>query len=281
MRQFYQEKDLISAEVQNVMVSPPSPPPSLPPFCLTILHCSPCLKSSVVIGKAIERQLFTPTPPSPPPSVLQSDGTVHLHTRTVRYGKLENGLLVYVRPSLVRRSKHHFITLPRQGVDVILGTFPPTPPTLPPALPLVLVYVRPSLVRRSKRHFITLPRQGLDVILGTCPRFLPPSLPPSFRCEERQAPFYHPVSTGCGCHSRYVSSLPPLPPSSLPPSSFVSIIYPNHSPLPPFLPPSLPDRQQRLRLDLPVPFPFRGGREGGRGGRKGGGATDGEGRGQF
>lgn len=47
---------------------------------------------------------------------------MHLHTRTVRYGKLENGLLVYVRPSLVRRSKHHFITLPRTGVDIVLGT---------------------------------------------------------------------------------------------------------------------------------------------------------------
>lgn len=46
---------------------------------------------------------------------------MYLHTRTVRYGKLENGLLVYVRPSLVRRSKHHFITLPGTGVDIVLG----------------------------------------------------------------------------------------------------------------------------------------------------------------
>jgi len=39
MRQFYQEKDLISAEVQNVMVSKPFLPPSLPPTSPFIL-CS-------------------------------------------------------------------------------------------------------------------------------------------------------------------------------------------------------------------------------------------------
>ncbi|CAM9719248.1 unnamed protein product, partial [Heterosigma akashiwo] len=69
MRSFYQEDDLISAEVQNIM----------------------------------------------------SDGSVSLHTRSLKYGKLENGLLVTVQPSLIKRLKQHFITLPF-GVDVILGT---------------------------------------------------------------------------------------------------------------------------------------------------------------
>jgi exosome complex RNA-binding protein Rrp4 len=54
-------------------------------------------------------------------SLIQGDGTVHLHTRTVRYGKLENGTLVVVRPSLIRRSKHHFLTLTDVNVDVVLG----------------------------------------------------------------------------------------------------------------------------------------------------------------
>ena len=46
---------------------------------------------------------------------------MHLHTRTVRYGKLENGLMVYVRPSLIRRSKHHFMSLPGLDLDLVLG----------------------------------------------------------------------------------------------------------------------------------------------------------------
>ncbi|KAJ0401754.1 hypothetical protein ATCC90586_000335 [Pythium insidiosum] len=41
---------------------------------------------------------------------------------TLRYGKLENGQFVAVRPSLVKRMKQHMVTLPTLGVDVILGT---------------------------------------------------------------------------------------------------------------------------------------------------------------
>ncbi|XP_050293902.1 exosome complex component RRP4 [Anthonomus grandis grandis] len=68
MRQYLQEGDLISAEVQSV---------------------------------------FT-------------DGTLSLHTRSLRYGKLGQGILVKVFPSLVKKSKIHFHNLPF-GVSLILG----------------------------------------------------------------------------------------------------------------------------------------------------------------
>lgn len=68
MRQFLQEGDLISAEVQTV----------------------------------------------------HSDGALSLHTRSFRYGKLSQGVLVKVFPSLIKRSKTHFHNLP-VGVSIILG----------------------------------------------------------------------------------------------------------------------------------------------------------------
>lgn len=49
-----------------------------------------------------------------------SDGTMSLHTRSLRYGKLRNGQLVVVPTVLIRRLKSHFVTLPC-GVDLILG----------------------------------------------------------------------------------------------------------------------------------------------------------------
>ncbi|KAI8868621.1 hypothetical protein GQ42DRAFT_148175 [Ramicandelaber brevisporus] len=48
------------------------------------------------------------------------DGTMSLHTRSLKYGKLRNGLLVTISPGLVKRSRAHFLVLPC-GVDVILG----------------------------------------------------------------------------------------------------------------------------------------------------------------
>lgn len=42
---------------------------------------------------------------------VQKDGTLILHTRSLRYGKLDNGVLVTVPPSLVGRRKNHFVTL--------------------------------------------------------------------------------------------------------------------------------------------------------------------------
>lgn len=56
-------------------------------------------------------------------SVFQ-DGSVGLHTRSLRYGKLRNGALAVIPPVLVRRHKSHFITLdklPEHGIDLLLG----------------------------------------------------------------------------------------------------------------------------------------------------------------
>lgn len=53
-----------------------------------------------------------------------NDGSVGLHTRSLRYGKLRNGVLVAVPPVLIRRLKSHFITLRELrggGVDLVLG----------------------------------------------------------------------------------------------------------------------------------------------------------------
>ncbi|OQR87087.1 exosome complex exonuclease RRP4 [Achlya hypogyna] len=51
---------------------------------------------------------------------VRYDGTMWLHTRSLRYGKLENGQLITVQPSLVKRLKQHMLQLPI-GIDVILG----------------------------------------------------------------------------------------------------------------------------------------------------------------
>jgi exosome complex component RRP4 len=68
MRQFFQEGDLVSAEVHNV----------------------------------------------------QNDGTLALHTRSLRYGKLDNGCLAVVPPVLVERRKHHFVDI--LDMTVLWGT---------------------------------------------------------------------------------------------------------------------------------------------------------------
>lgn len=49
-----------------------------------------------------------------------ADGSVALHTRSLRYGKLEAGQFVTVQPELVKRAKKHFHQLPC-GVHTILG----------------------------------------------------------------------------------------------------------------------------------------------------------------
>lgn len=54
-----------------------------------------------------------------------SDGAMSLHTRSLKYGKLRNGMLLTLTPRLIRRLKSHFVHLPApcgpHGVDVILG----------------------------------------------------------------------------------------------------------------------------------------------------------------
>ncbi|CAH1785692.1 unnamed protein product [Owenia fusiformis] len=49
-----------------------------------------------------------------------SDGSLSLHTRSLKYGKLGQGTLVQVSPSLVKRRKTHFHNLPC-GASLILG----------------------------------------------------------------------------------------------------------------------------------------------------------------
>ncbi|KAI8444964.1 exosome complex exonuclease rrp4 [Phakopsora pachyrhizi] len=48
------------------------------------------------------------------------DGSMSLHTRSLKYGKLRNGMLAQVPPQLILRSKSHFHQLPF-GVDLIIG----------------------------------------------------------------------------------------------------------------------------------------------------------------
>ncbi|XP_019533832.2 exosome complex component RRP4 [Aedes albopictus] len=51
---------------------------------------------------------------------VHSDGVLSLHTRSLKYGKLGQGILVKVFPSLIKRRKTHFHNLPC-GASVILG----------------------------------------------------------------------------------------------------------------------------------------------------------------
>ena len=53
-------------------------------------------------------------------NVHSGDGAVSLHTRSLRYGKLSQGCLLKVSPSLIKRRKTHFLRLPC-GANVILG----------------------------------------------------------------------------------------------------------------------------------------------------------------
>eukprot|EP00158_Paraphelidium_tribonemae_P001302 Partr_v1_DN24225_c0_g1_i1_m36689 putative Exosome complex len=48
------------------------------------------------------------------------EGNVALHTRSLKYGKLRNGMLVSIGCHLVQRSKSHFLQFP-MGVDVVVG----------------------------------------------------------------------------------------------------------------------------------------------------------------
>lgn len=51
---------------------------------------------------------------------VMSDGTLSLHTRSLKYGKLSQGCMVRVPPALVVRRKNHFHDLPC-GATIILG----------------------------------------------------------------------------------------------------------------------------------------------------------------
>ncbi|XP_071050964.1 exosome complex component RRP4 isoform X2 [Onthophagus taurus] len=49
-----------------------------------------------------------------------SDGSLSLHTRSLKYGKLSQGILVKVSPTLIKRSKTRFHNLPI-GASIIFG----------------------------------------------------------------------------------------------------------------------------------------------------------------
>jgi exosome complex component RRP4 len=52
---------------------------------------------------------------------VQADGTVFLHTRSFRYGKLENGCVITVPPSLVPRRKNHYFDSFLDRFEVLFG----------------------------------------------------------------------------------------------------------------------------------------------------------------
>ncbi|XP_045760388.1 exosome complex component RRP4 [Maniola jurtina] len=63
-----------------------------------------------------------------------TDGSLSLHTRSLKYGKLSQGVLVKVFPSLIKRRKNHFHNLPC-GVSIIIGNngfiwISPQPPNM-------------------------------------------------------------------------------------------------------------------------------------------------------
>jgi len=51
---------------------------------------------------------------------IGSDGTISLHTRSLKYGKLENGQLTMAPATLIKRLPQHYLSLPF-GIDVIIG----------------------------------------------------------------------------------------------------------------------------------------------------------------
>jgi len=52
---------------------------------------------------------------------LYADGGASLHTRSLKYGKLRNGVFVSIPPMLAVRSKSHMYSI-GNGVHCILGT---------------------------------------------------------------------------------------------------------------------------------------------------------------
>jgi exosome complex component RRP4 len=52
--------------------------------------------------------------------LISVDGSISLHARSLRYGKLENGQYLRVPAGLIKRLPQHYVTLP-WGVDIILG----------------------------------------------------------------------------------------------------------------------------------------------------------------
>ncbi|KAJ1614922.1 hypothetical protein OIY81_128 [Cryptosporidium canis] len=51
---------------------------------------------------------------------IQNEGACHLHTRSAKYGKLANGVLIKVPNKLIQRQTQHIIQL-KYGIQLILG----------------------------------------------------------------------------------------------------------------------------------------------------------------
>lgn len=51
---------------------------------------------------------------------VQNEGVCHLHTRSAKYGKLANGMLVKVPNKLIQRQAQHIVQL-KYGIQLILG----------------------------------------------------------------------------------------------------------------------------------------------------------------
>lgn len=52
---------------------------------------------------------------------VHQDGTVLLHTRSLRYGLLQNGQILIVSSCLVKRQRQHMATFEDYGVAIVLG----------------------------------------------------------------------------------------------------------------------------------------------------------------
>ena len=51
---------------------------------------------------------------------INVNGTIHIQTRNLKYGKLKNGILLKVNHILIKKTKHQFIDLV-ENVKAILG----------------------------------------------------------------------------------------------------------------------------------------------------------------
>ena len=53
--------------------------------------------------------------------VQHQDGSLQLHTRSFRYGKLENGVIMHVTPGRIPRRKNHYTDILDGKFQVLLG----------------------------------------------------------------------------------------------------------------------------------------------------------------
>ena len=51
---------------------------------------------------------------------INQNGSIHIQTRNLKYGKLKNGILVHVNHELIKKKKHQFIELDND-IKAILG----------------------------------------------------------------------------------------------------------------------------------------------------------------